>query len=184
MSGTIEDFIQHFTGQQTPSPQDASHYLDRFASDHPQDADFDKNAMAAGASQYMAKLPDQDFKQAAQNAYATATPVQQQGLVGSLMRALQNRGANLGGLSGLLGQLSGGSPNQFNADQYAQMSNVARQQHPEAMQDCVREQPWLVKAMGNPVLLGALAMAAGHLMGNRGTVAQSATGGLLGKLFS
>ena len=52
-------------------------------------------------------------------------------------------------------------------DQYAHLANFARRNHPEAMQEVVREQPWFVKAMGNPVVMGALGMVASRMIRNR-----------------
>ena len=162
---------------------DAAHYLDRFASRDPRDDDFDHDTMATGATEYLGKLPEPQFQQAAQNAYSNASPDQREGLVGTLMRALQSRGVNLGSL---LGQ-NVNSPAQVNASQYAQIANYARQQHPDAMHEVVREQPWMMKAMGHPVMMGALGMIAGHIIKKRmqgGQVPQqSGSGGLLGRLF-
>jgi hypothetical protein len=36
--------------------------------------------------------------------------------------------------------------------------NYARQQHQDVMEEQVRSQPWFVKAMGNPIVMGALGM--------------------------
>lgn len=178
MPGTVDDFIQRFGGQQTMDDREASQYFDRFASSHPDDREFDTQEMSHGATEYLGKLPDQEFQQAAQSAYATASPVQQQGLVGSLMRALQNRGGGAGGLAGLFG---GNVPSQMSPDQYAQAANYVRQRHPEAMQDVVREQPWIVKAMGNPILMGALGMVASRMVRNRMSPPAQRRGGLFGR---
>jgi len=42
--------------------------------------------------------------------------------------------------------------------------NYARKEQPQALQQAVAEKPLLVKAMGNPVVMGALAMAASKLL--------------------
>jgi len=181
MPGTVDDFIQRFGGQQTMDDREASQYLDRFASDHPQDRDFDNHALSSGATEYLGKLPDAHFEDAARTAYAGAAPAQQQGLIGSLMRALQNRGVNPASLGGFG---SGGVPSNVNPDQYARVANAVRQQYPDAMQEVVREQPWFVKAMGNPILMGALGVVASRMMRNRNNPAPTqSSGGLLGKLF-
>jgi hypothetical protein len=177
MPGTVDDFIQRFGSQQTMDDREAAQYYDRFASDHPNDREFDNQTMYSGATEYLGKLPDHEFQQAAQNAYASATPTQQQGLMGSLMRALQNRGAGTGALAGLFG---GGVPSQMSPDQYARAASYVRQRHPEAMEDVVREQPWLVKAMGNPILMGALGMVASRMIRGRMSPPQQRRGGLFG----
>lgn len=184
MPGTVDDFIQRFGGSNTMDEADASRYLDRFASKDPGDADFDHHTMARGATEYLGKLPDSEFQRAAQNAYATASPTQQQGLAGTLMRALQSRGVDLGSILGGAAHRS----SQLDPNQYAQVANYARQQHPEAMQEVVREQPWFMKAMGHPVLMGALGMVASHMIKNRIQSSQPVQsdqrgGGLLGRLF-
>lgn len=163
MPRTVDDFIQRFGSNRTMDESEASQFLERFASQDPNDSDFDTEDMASGATEYLGKLPDPDFQTAAQNAYGAASPQQQQGLVGTLMRALQSRGVDIGSLLGG----SANNPNQVDASQYAQMANAARHQHPEVLRDVVREQPWLMKAMGNPVLMGALGMVASRMIKKR-----------------
>ena len=173
MPGTVDDFMQRFGGGNTTSDQgaapqpDASHYFDRFASDHPDDSQFDSSAMHQGSSEYLGKLPDDQFQQAATNAYSQASPTQQQGLVGSLLGGLQNKGVGLGSLAGMLG-LGSTNPQQMSADDYARVANYARTQHPDVMQQTVAQQPWFMKAMGNPIVMGALGMIASRMMRNFG----------------
>jgi hypothetical protein len=176
---TVDDFIQRFSSNQTMDDREASHYLDRFASNDPQDREFDNHTLYSGATEYLGKLPEPEFQQAAQNAYASASPDQQQGLVGTLMRALQGRGVNTSSLGGLFG---GGVPDRMNPEEYARLANYTRQRHPEAMQEVVREQPWIVKAMGNPILMGALGMVASRMIHNRTRppTQQRSRGGLFG----
>jgi hypothetical protein len=45
--------------------------------------------------------------------------------------------------------------------------DYARKQNPEALRQAVQEKPWFVKAMGNPVVMGALTMAATRLLSRR-----------------
>ena len=84
MPGTIDDFIKRFGGEKTMDDNEASHFVDRFASPDPKDAEFDSDTMADGATEYLGKLPDRDFQHGASNAYASASPQQQQGLMGTL----------------------------------------------------------------------------------------------------
>ena len=165
MAGTVDDFIKRFGDKGTMDDREAAQVFDRFASDDPNDRDFDNNEMFSGATEYLGKLPEPEFQQAAQTAYESAPPSQRQGLVGSLLRALQGRGENPANLSGLFGQ--GSVPADMSSQQYAQLANYTRQRHPDALQDVVREQPWIVKAMGNPVLMGALGMVASRMIKNR-----------------
>jgi len=80
-------------------------YYDRFASTHPDDREFDTDAMAQGTTEYLGQLPDEHFEQAAHSAFAQAPPAQRQGLLSSLLGALQGRGVDLGGLQQQLGLL-------------------------------------------------------------------------------
>ena len=56
----------------------------------------------------------------------------------------------------------------MSADDYARVANYTRQQHPDVMQQTVSQQPWLMKAMGNPVVMGVLGMIASRMMRNFG----------------
>lgn len=170
MPGNVDDFIKRFGSQQTMDDREASQYLDRFASADPKDQDFDQDTMSQGATEFLGKLPDNDFEQAARSAYASASPDQQQGLMGSLMRALQGHGGGAAALSGLFG---GNVPSRLSPDQYAHAANLVRQRHPEAMRQVVHEQPWFVKAMGNPVLMGALGVVASRMLKQRAAPPQA-----------
>ena len=179
MPGTVDDFMRQFGGSDTMSDQqaaapaqangqpDAAHYYDRFASQHPDDSGFDSSTLHQGTAEYLGKLPEGQFQQAAQSAYSQASPTQQQGLLGTLLGGLQNKGVGLGSLAGLLG-LGSSNPQQMSADDYAKVANYTRTQHPDVMQQTVAQQPWLVKAMGNPIVMGALGMIASKMMRNFG----------------
>jgi hypothetical protein len=55
----------------------------------------------------------------------------------------------------------------MNADDAARLMNYARTEHPEVLKKTVEEKPWFVKAMGNPVIMGALALAAAKIMSSQ-----------------
>jgi len=166
MPATVNDFIKNFSGSGSMDDQQASHYFDRFASNAPEDQEFDNQAMHRGASEYLGQLPDDQFHQAAQNAFSQAQPAQRHGLLSGLIGALTNRGVNLGSLGSQLG-LQSTNPQQMGPADYARLANYARTNHPEVMQDHVQSQPWLVKAMGNPIMMGALGVVASKLMRRR-----------------
>ena len=100
---------------------------------------------------------------AAHQAFTQAPPAQRQGLLGSVLSALQGRGVDLGGLQNQLG-LPSLSPTQMGPEEYARIANYARRQHPDVMEEQVRSQPWFVKAMGNPIVMGALGVIASKLL--------------------
>ena len=69
----------------------------------------------------------------------------------------------MGALQGLL-DLPSLNPQQMGPDEYARLANYARANHPDVMGEQVRSQPWLVKAMGNPIVMGALGMVASKML--------------------
>ena len=165
MPGTVDDFMQRFGGAGTMDESEAAQYHDRFVSNHANDREFDNNTYHEAATQYLGKLPDDQFRQAAGNAVAQMPQQQRAGLLNTLMGALGGAGA-AGGIGGLVNMLGLGTsdPNQMSADDAAKLMNYARKEQPQVLQQTVAEKPWFVKAMGNPVVIGALTMAAAKLL--------------------
>lgn len=166
MPGTVDDFIKRFGGQGTMDDREASHYFDRFASTHEGDCDFDNNALHSGATEYLGTLPEGQFNDAARRAFDQTPAPQRQGLVGMLMGALQGKGVQPSSIASTLG-LGSADPQNMSSEDYARLANYARVEHPEAMQQTVRQQPALLKAMGNPIVMGALGMVAAKLLRNK-----------------
>jgi hypothetical protein len=166
MAGTVDDFMQRFGGSGTLDESEAAQYHDRFVSNHPNDRDFDNNTYHQAATQYLGKLPDDQFHQAAQNAVRQMPQQDRAGLLGTLMGALGGSGGSGGGLGALGNMLGLGStdPNQMSSEDAAKVMDYARKEQPQALRQAVAEKPWFVKAMGNPVIMGALAMAAAKLL--------------------
>jgi len=167
MPGTVDDFINRFGSSGTLNEQEASHYADRFASTHENDREFDNESFHSGATEYLGSLPDDKFHEAARGAYNQTPAHERTGLVGGLLGALQGKGLQPSSLASTLG-LGSHDPQRMNGDDYARLANYARREHPDAMQQTVRQQPSLLKAMGNPILMGALGMVASKLMRGRG----------------
>jgi hypothetical protein len=163
MPATVDDFIKNFGGTSTMDDRQASQYLDRFTSTKPEDREFDNQALHQGATEYLGQLPANQFSQAAQNAYSQAPPAQRQGLISSLLGSLSGHGVDTNSLAGRLG-LQSTNPQTMGAADYANLANFARTNHPEVMQDHVQSQPWLLKAMGNPIVLGALGLVATRML--------------------
>lgn len=165
--------MRRFGGGSAMDDRDAAKYHDRFVSTHDDDRDFDRDTYHQSATQYLGKLDDDQFQQAARNAYQQAPPQERAGLMSGILGALGGggaAGASGGGLGGIAKMLGLGStdPNQMSADDYARVMNHARRERPEIIQQAVQEKPWFMKAMGNPVVMGALAMAAAKMMSGRG----------------
>ncbi len=168
MPGTVDDFMQRFGGGETMTDSDAAQYHDRFVSSHANDREFDNSTYHEAATQYLGKLPDGQFHDTARNAITQAPPQERAGLLGSLMGALGGAGgaAGIGGLAGMLG-LGSTDPNKMSGDDGAKLMNYARKENPEALRKTVAEKPWFMKALGNPIVMGALTMAAAKMLNNR-----------------
>ncbi len=169
MPGTVDDFMQRFGGGGTMDESEAAQYHDRFVSNHPNDRAFDNNTYHEATTQYLGKLPDDQFREAARNAVTQMPQEQRAGLLGTLMGALGGAGgagAGPGGLGVLAKMLGLGStdPNQMSPDDAAKVMNYARKEQPQVLQQTVAEKPWFIKAMGNPLVIGALTMAAAKLL--------------------
>jgi len=90
-------------------------------------------------------------------------------LLGGLLGALGGGAAGGGGLGGIASMLGLGTtdPDKMSEEDAARVMNYARRERPEALQKVVEEKPWFVKAMGNPVVLGGLTVAAAKLLQNQ-----------------
>lgn len=171
MPGTVDDFMQRFGGGGTMDESDAAQYHDRFVSTHPNDRDFDSNTYQQAATQYLGKLPDDKFREAARNAVTQVPPQERAGLLGTLMGALSGAGSaggggGLGDIASMLG-LGSTDPNKMSPDDAAKLMNYARKEQPDALQQTVAQKPWLMKALGNPIVMGALAAAAAKLLSSQ-----------------
>jgi len=166
MPDTVDDFMQRFGSGGTVDDQQAAQYHDRFVSDDPQNQQFDAQTYHQGAAEYLGQLPDDQFHNVASSAYQQMQPQQRQGLVSSLMGALQNHGADLGSIGSALG-LSSTNPQQMNGDDYARLANYARHEQPDAMKQVIQDQPWYLRALGHPVIMGVLGMVASKMLRNR-----------------
>lgn len=165
MPDTVDDFMRRFGANTTVDDREAAAYHERFVSPKEDDKEFDKSTYNESATEYLGKLPDDQFQQAARSAVSQVPPQERQGLLGHLMAALEGTGGTgaAGGLAKTLG-LGTDDPSRMSDDDAARLMNYARTQQPEALRKTVEEKPWIVKAMGNPVVMGALAVAAAKLL--------------------
>lgn len=161
--------MSRFGGEKTVDDREAAQYHDRFVSTHPDDREFDNRAYHDGATEYLGKLPDDQFNNAARRAVAEAPPEERKGLLGGLMSALGSGGGAAGGIGGIASMLGLGStdPEKMSEDDAARVMNYARKERPEVLRQTVEEKPWFVKALGNPVVMGALTLAAAKLFSNQ-----------------
>jgi hypothetical protein len=163
MPGTVDDFMNRFGGGGTIDDSEAQQLHDRFVSTNHDDRAFDNQTYHQSATEYLGKLPDDQFQDAARNVYNQVAPQDRQGLLGGLLGAL---GASQGDIANKLG-LASSDPSKMSADDTARLMNYARTEQPEALKKTVQEKPWFVKAMGNPVIMGVLAVAAAKMIGSQ-----------------
>jgi hypothetical protein len=173
MINTIDDFMKRFGSQGTVDDEEAVQLHDLFVSSRPEHSQFDNRTYQHAATEYLGKLPDDQFQNAARNAVAQVPQQQRQDLLGSLLGAMQGgsaggQGASAGGLGGIARMLglTSTDPNQMSQDDAAKVLDYARKENPDALRQTVQEKPWFVKAMGNPVVMGALTLAAAKLLTN------------------
>jgi hypothetical protein len=172
VAGALDDFMERFSSGCTLDENEAAQYHDHFVSINPKDSSFDNSTYNRAATQYLGRLPDGQFHNAARAAITQATPQERAGLMRTLIQALITPSglggglAILGGPGGLANMLGLGSidPNRMSADDAGKLMYYARKKQPVALQQTVAEKPWLIKAMGNPVVTGALTMAAAKLL--------------------
>src|SRR6266566_2625947 len=144
MAATVDDFMRRFGSGGTMDESDAAQYHDRFVSNQPGDRDFDNSTYHQAATQYLGKLPDDQFHQAAQNAVTQMPQQERAGLLGTLIGALRGSsdagdgGGSVGGIGRILG-LGSTDPNQMSADDAAKLMNYARKEQPGALQQTVAE---------------------------------------------
>ena len=152
--------MKRFGGGGTIDDSEAQQYYDRFISTSPDDRDFDNQTYQQSATEYLGKLPDDQFQGAAREAYNQAAPQDRQGLLSGLLGALAG-----GGAADIASKIGLGStdPSRMSAEDAARLMNYARTEQPEVLKKTVEEKPWFVKAMGNPVVMGALAVAAAKM---------------------
>ena len=85
MPDTVDDFMRRFGGSGAIDDQQAAHYYDRFASVDDRDKEFDNNDLHEGATEYLGKLPDSEFHEAARTAYAQAPAPQRHGILQTIL---------------------------------------------------------------------------------------------------
>src|SRR5947207_14365482 len=130
----------------------AAQYHSRFVSNQPGDRHFDNSTYPQAATQYLGKLPNDQFHQAGQNAVTQMPQQERAGLLGTLMGALGGSsgagdgGGSLGGIARMLG-LGSTDTNQMSPDDAAKLMNYASKEQPGAGQQTVVETPPLLKAI-------------------------------------
>ena len=183
MSNTMDDFLKLFGGASPVNEEQAAQFHERFVSTKPEDKQFDNGAYHDAVAEQLKALPADEFHEVAKNAIAQTPPQERQDLLSNLLGALSGSGGLSGVMSGLGGGATGSGgglagiaqmlglgstdPKQMSNDDAAKVMNYARTEHPELIRQTVAEKPWFVKALGNPMVISALTMAAAKLLSNR-----------------
>lgn len=179
----MEDFLKLFGGGAPANEEQATQFHERFVSTKPEDSQFDNGAYHDAVTEHLNTLPADQFHEVAKNAMAQTSPQERQDLLSNLLGALGGSGGlsgvlnslggnapgSGGGLAGLAQMLGLGStdPRQMSNDDAAKVMNYARTEHPELIRQTVEDKPWFVKALGNPLVISALTMAAAKLLSGR-----------------
>lgn len=183
MNNSMDDFLKLFGGDSSVNEEQAAQFHERFVSTKPEDKQFDNGAYHDAVAEHLQTLPADEFHEVAKNAIAQTPPQERQDLLSNLLGALSGSG----GLSGVMSGLGGGAPEsggglagiaqmlglgstdpkQMSNDDAAKVMNYARTEHPELIRETVAEKPWFVQALGNPMVISALTMAAGKLLSSR-----------------
>ena len=169
MAGLLDDFIKQFADGNTANEEQAHQFHERFVSTRAEDQDFDNSTYHDAVVEQLGQMPHEQLQQAATN-IAQAPPEQKHDLLSTLLGALGGGAmgggvgaGGLGGLSGLLG-LGTNDPRQMGANDIMRVMDYARREKPEALRTAVQQQPWLAKALGNPLVMSALATVATRLV--------------------
>src|SRR4029453_7264051 len=116
---------------------DAVRFHDRFISTRPEDSQFDNRTYQRAATEYLGKLPDHQFRDAARNAVAQAPPQERAGLLDGILSAMSGSTggatAGAGGLAAIASMLGLGStdPKKISEDDARRGINLERQAHME-----------------------------------------------------
>lgn len=168
MAKTVDDFIKRSEESgATIHEHEAAKYHDRFVSGKRADSDFDNRAYQQGVAEYIAKLSDKRFHDAARNALTQARQQQKRHLLARILKALRASSGQKGleAIANTLG-LPTTDP-RMSGDDAARLLNYVRQEHSELLRQTLSKQPWFIKGMGNRIILGGLNMAAIKLLGQR-----------------
>ncbi len=167
MPNTVDDFMRRFGGSQTVDDREAQVFHDRFVSTREEDRDFDNDAYNDGASEYLGKLPDDEFQKVARSAVSQTPKPERKDILGSILQGLGGGGS--GGIGDITKSLGLGSsdPESMSDEDAARVIDYTRKQRPDVLRKTVADKPWFVKALGNPVVMGALTIAAAKIMSNK-----------------
>ena len=152
----VADFMSRFSDPNTHvPPTEATQRFDQLAeSGHPE--------LHQAVNSYLSQMDPGQVTQAVQSLH----PDQRAGFASGLLGALSNAGIDLGSIARTLG-LSSTDPRQMRPEDLGNLAGYAQQKAPAALQQTAREQPFLLRALGNPLVQGALAIMAARYMANR-----------------
>lgn len=152
----VEEFMSRFSDPHTyVPPAEVNQRFDQFnQSNHPE--------FNQAIASYLSQMDPDAVGQAARN----LNPEQRAGFASRLLDMLKGAGIDLGQIARSVG-LSSTDPVQMDTDDLRRLAGYAQQNAPGAFQETVREQPFFLKALGNPLVQGALAILAARYLSKR-----------------
>ena len=152
----VEDFMTRFSDPDTyAEPEEATQRFGRYLDGG--DPDVRRAASAA-----LSQLDDEQFERAARS----MNDDDRAGFAGGLLDKLGQSGLDIGSILGTLG-LSSGDPRSMGPDELSKLAGYARKTAPRALRETAEEQPAFMKALGNPLVMGALGMLAARYLSKR-----------------
>ena len=159
MPGTIDDFIDYFTGDGPFDDDEVEQYSECFVSNKDKkDPDFNYDTYHQSVKESLRKLPE--FQQAASYAVSLLAPADRQKLLERLLEAVDD--AEVANAAKKIG-LGSTDPSQMSAYDAARLMNYARTEWPNVLTNIIEEKPPFLKVLVGPVVVGALRITAKRL---------------------
>jgi hypothetical protein len=155
MPGTIDDFIDHFTGGGPLDDDKVEQYWECFISNKDKkDPDFNYDTYHQSVKESLRKLPE------FQEAVSLLAPADRQKVLGALGDAKVANAAKKIGLGSI-------DPSQMSAYDAARLMDYARTEWPDVLTNIIEEKPPFLKELVDPVVVGALVITAKRLIAQR-----------------
>lgn len=152
----VEDFMSRFSDPDTyVEPDEANQRFGRYL-----DRGNPQVRQAAGA--YISQMDDDEFVRAARN----MDDDERAGFAGGLLEKLGGGGLDIGSIASALG-LGSTDPRSMAPEDVARVAGYARRQNPRALREVAEEKPAFAKALGNPLVMGALGMLAARYLSRK-----------------
>jgi hypothetical protein len=153
IDSSLIEFLKRFNDPNTyVSPDDAKQQFDRLMSTG--NPEFQK-----AASTMLSQMDSNQFSQAVHTMDAT----QRLSFVSKLVAALKDQGLKLESVASTLG-VNAIDPSSMGPTEVGELARFAQRESPAALQNAAREEPSFLKALGNPLVAGAIAVMGATLL--------------------